>query len=180
MTRPHALVAIALCFGWLLLPAQPQPDNLAKRFLGTWRLVSVKGHPAGLPNFYDDHPSGILMYDPSGWMSVQIAPHGDRPQWPRSRNGLHASQIGRTAEEKAAAFDTYAAYYGKYTIDSKAGTVTHHLEDSIVPGSRGIDNIRHFEFQGGNRLLLSVAENGKGALLRRNDTTYKLLWERVQ
>ncbi|HLK18682.1 MAG TPA: lipocalin-like domain-containing protein [Bryobacteraceae bacterium] len=163
-----------------ILTAQPQPDKLAEKFLGAWRLVSVEGHPAGSPDFYDDHPSGIIMYDRSGWMSVQIANHGNRPAWPRNGSQFHALRGARTAEEKAAAFDTYIAYYGRYSIDPSAGTVTHHLQDSSLPGSRGIDNIRYFEFQGENRLLLSVAENGHGGLLTRKNTTYKLLWERIK
>jgi hypothetical protein len=83
-------------------------------------------------------------------------------------------------EEKAAAFDTYTSYYGRYTIDAKAGTVVHHLEDSNLPGSRGILNVRYFEFQGDDRLRLSPAEDGKGGLLPRKDTKYKLLWERIK
>jgi len=120
------------------------------------------------------------MYDRSGWIAVQIATHGDRGAWPRTGNGLHAVRIGRTTEEKAAAFDTYIAYYGTYTIDRKAGTVIHHLTDSMLPGSRGIDNVRYFEFQGDDHLLLRVAEDGKGGLLPRKDTTNKLLWERIK
>jgi hypothetical protein len=120
------------------------------------------------------------MYDPSGWMAVQISNHSDRKAWPRAGNGLQAVRIGRTIEEKAAAFDTYTAYYGTYKIDPESRTVTHHLEDSILPGSRGIDNIRYFEFQGDSRLLLRVAEDGKGGLLSRNDATYRLLWERIK
>jgi hypothetical protein len=180
MSRTWTVVSIGLCCTWLLLPAQPKTAKLSQRFLGAWRLVSVQGYPTGLPNFYDDHPRGIIMYDSFGWMSVQIANHGDRKAWTRAGNSLSSSRINRTAEEKAAAFDSYVSYYGKYTIDPIAETVTHHLEDSSLPGSRGIDNIRYFEFQGDNRLLLSVAEDGKGGLLPRKDTTYRLLWERVK
>lgn len=176
----HFFASSTLLLASILLPAQPQPDKLADRFLGAWRLVSVQGHPAGLPDFYDNQPSGILMYDRSGWMSVQIANHGNRPAWPRSGRQFHSVSSARTTAEKAGAFDTYIAYYGKYTLDPVAGTVTHHLEDSSIPGSQGIDNVRYFEFQGDDRLLLSVAEDGHGGLLARSETTYKLLWERVK
>jgi len=46
-----------------------------------------------------------------------------------------------TTEEKAAAFDTYAAYFGTYTIDAKTGTISHHLEDNLIPGRQGTDNV---------------------------------------
>jgi hypothetical protein len=107
--RLLSFVLIALCLAWILLPAEPPSDSLAKRFVGTWRLVSVEGHLPGLPNFYDAHPTGILMYDPSGWIAVQIATHGDRAAWPRTGNGLHAVRIqakrsasGRTSHLTAA------------------------------------------------------------------------------
>ncbi len=180
MRRIHSLALIAAFLSAGFLAAAPRLNRLAERFVGAWRLVSVEGYPPGLPNFYGDHPTGILMYDRSGWMAVQIANHGDRQAWPRSGNGFHASRFGRTIEEKAAALDGYTAYYGTYKIDPKEATVIHHLEDSILPGSRGIDNIRYYEFLGDNRLLLRVAEDGKGGLLSRNDATYKLLWERIK
>jgi hypothetical protein len=77
-------------------------------------------------------------------------------------------------------FDSYAAYFGTFTVDAKAGTVTHHIEDNLVPGRRGTDNVRWFEFQGENRLALVPIEDGKGGILARKDTTYKLLWERLK
>jgi hypothetical protein len=180
MSRLRTFALITSCLVAALPPTVTGQDKLAERFIGAWRLVSVEGHPPGLPNFFGDHPAGILMYDRSGWMAVQIANHGDRKAWQRTGNGFHASRIGRTIEEKAAAVDTYTAYYGTYTIDPRAGTVTHHLEDAILPGSRGIDNIRYYEFQGDGRLLLRVAEDGKGGLFSRDDATYKLLWERIK
>jgi Lipocalin-like domain len=56
--------------------------------------------------------------------------------------------LSATTEEKAAAFEGYLAHFGTYTSDAKAGTVAHHLEDRLVPGRRGTDNIRWFEFHG--------------------------------
>jgi hypothetical protein len=98
-----------------------------------------------------------------------------KPFAPHTKGSLSA-----TTEEKAAAFDSYLAYFGTYTIDAKAGTVAHHLEDNLVPGRRGTDNIRWFEFQGDDRLLLTPIENGKGGSLARKDATFKLLWERLK
>jgi Lipocalin-like domain len=171
------LCSVAVCC-LATFPAHPQPDDPAKRFPGAWRIVSVTGQPPGIPGFYD-HPSGLLIYDSSGWMSVQIANHGNRKPWPPNGNGATAMRRGRTMEEKAAAFDDYFTYYGTYTIDPVARTVTHHLEDATAPGSRGIANLRYFEFQGPDRVLLSVAEDGKGGLIPREATTLKLLWERI-
>ena len=170
--------SVALCC-LVSLPVRPQQDNPARRFLGAWRMVSVTGQPPGLPGFYD-HPTGLLIYDSSGWMSVQIANHGNRQPWARNGNGATAMRRERTPEQKAAAFDEYFAYYGTYTIDAKTRTITHHLEDANAPGSRGVENLRYYEFQGDNRVLLMVAEDGKGGLIPREATTLKILWERVR
>ena len=97
------------------------------------------------------------MYDSSGRMCVNIVRKADRQPFAPYTKGL----LSATTEEKAAAFDSYLAYFGAYTIDSKAGTVAHHLEDNLVPGRRGTDNIRWLEFQGDDRLLLTPIEDGK-------------------
>src|SRR5215469_5869658 len=47
----------------------------ADRLIGTWRLVRVETiRPNGdvIYPFYGEHPEGLLIYDRSGWMSVQI------------------------------------------------------------------------------------------------------------
>jgi hypothetical protein len=83
-------------------------------------------------------------------------------------------------EEKAAAFDSYGAYYGTYTVDAKAETVTHHIEDGLNPALRGRNNVRWFEFRGADRLVLIATEDGKGGTVARKDATYKLVWERIK
>jgi hypothetical protein len=112
------------------------------------------------------------MYDASGHMAVQIVRMADRKPF---ANGITAG----TLEEKRAAYDSYTAYYGTYTVDAKAGTITHHLEDSLTPGRRGVDNVRYFEFQG-DRVVLMPVEDGRGGVLSRKDANYKLIWERMK
>jgi hypothetical protein len=109
-------------------------------------------------------------------MSAQVVARADRKPFAPYNQGTKSA----TTEEKAAAFDTYFAYFGTYTVDAKAGTVTHHLEDSLVPGRQGTDNVRWFEFQGDDRIVLTPVEDGKGGTIARKDATYRLLWERVK
>ena len=106
-------------------------------------------------------------------MTVQIDIRGIRKPFV---NGAAAG----TVEEKVAAFDNYVAYYGTYTLDLKAQTITHHLEDASPPNWRGVNNVRWFEFQGNDRLLLIPREDGKGGVIDRKNATYKLLWERIK
>jgi hypothetical protein len=173
MRRFAALLVIFVCFA--ATSAAPRPDELTKKFLGAWRLVSIEGNPPGRTNVYD-RPSGMIMYDPSGHMCVNIVLKADRKPFAPFTKGLLAA----TSEEKAAAFDSYAAYFGTFGVDAKAGTVTHHLEDNLAPGRRGTDNVRWYEFQGDDRLLLIPVEDGKGGVLARKDASYKLLWERIK
>jgi hypothetical protein len=156
-------------------PAAPHPEELSKKFVGAWRLVSIEGNPPGRTNVYD-RPTGLIMYDPSGHMCVNIVLKADRKPFAPFTKGL----LTATPEEKAAAFESYAAYFGTFTVDAKAGIITHHLEGNLIPGRQGTDNVRWFEFQGDDRLLLIPIEDGKGGVLARKDATYKLLWERLR
>ena len=141
-------------------------SDLQKKFVGSWKLISIEG-----PNqTRTDKPFGIIMYDNTGHMSVQIV-RSDRPTFPEGR-------AKATDKEKGDAFDTYTASYGTYTFEPQNGIVIHHLEGSIVPGQIGQDNIRYFELKG-NRLTLSVANDGKGGRLLRKDATRHLTWEKI-
>src|ERR1700687_190750 len=139
-------------------PSSP-PEGLAKKSVDAWRLVAVEGNPPGRPGVYD-RPTGLLMYDSSGHISVQIVIRADRKSSGPYTKGL----LSATLDEKAAAFDNYAAYFGTYAVDAEAGTVTHHLENNLVPGRQGTDNVRWFEFPRDNHLYLIPMEDGKGGV----------------
>jgi hypothetical protein len=165
MEKQMKLLAVSLA---LLVPAVFGADNSAdlhKKFVGSWKLISIEG-----PNGINTNSVGMIMYDGTGHMSVHIV-RGDRPAFPNGR-------ARATDKEKADAFSSYTAYYGTYTFEPENGIVIHHLEGSLSPGQIGQDNIRYFELQG-NRLTLSVANDGKGGRLARKDTTSHLTWERI-
>src|SRR5580658_9487846 len=82
-------------------PAGQPQQTIAEKFIGTWRLVSVEGNSPMRTVRYD-HPSGLIIYDRSGWMITNIAVHGERKPF---AGGLSAG----TVEEKADAFDSYLA-----------------------------------------------------------------------
>jgi len=170
MSKCRVLLLILSCVS--LFSAESIPHNAGKKLVGAWRLVSVEGSDATF-HFAYDHPTGIIIYDRSGWMAVQIDIKGTRKPF------VNGPASG-TGTEKVAAFDNYIAYYGTYTLDLKAQTVTHHLEDASVPNWRGVNNVRWLEFQGNDRLLLIPREDGKGGVIDRKSATYKLLWERIK
>ena len=145
----------------------------AEQFVGAWRLVSVEtSRPSGetIYPYYGKHPEGLLMYDRSGWMSVQIVsdPQPDVPK-ADSREGF----IAAPAAEKVKAIDGYYAYLGTWTVDAAACTVTHHILQSLYPGERGEDGVRHFVIDG-DTLTLTAQTHEMGEVHQR-----KLVWQRA-
>jgi hypothetical protein len=134
-----------------------KPDSeVAQKFLGAWRYVGTmldgKPRPGRGAN-----PKGIIVYDPSGHMAVHVAPDRAKP-----RAGKEP-----TPEEAREALKDSIAYFGTYTIDERARTVTHHRHASIQPGDAG-DLVRGYEFVGDRLILRPVG------------TTQEVIWERIR
>ena len=111
--------------------------------IGRWRLA---GYEAAGP---DDviHPMGkdavgVLDYSADGKVSVHIMGEG------------------------------YFAYYGNYTVDERASTITHKLEMASEPSFVGASNLRRAELKG-STLVLSGDMTFEGQ--RR---TIKVTWQR--
>ena len=128
----------------------------AKRLHGAWRYLGSNTDGKPTPG-RGAHPKGIIYYDPSGSMVVQVAPDKER-----SKAGA-----APTPDEAQAALAGYIAYFGTYTVDEKAATVTHHRHASVQPGDVA-DLVRGYEFAG-DRLIL-----------RPPGTTYEVVWERIK
>jgi hypothetical protein len=152
-------------------PAQ-QATSVSERLVGSWRLISVETiRPNGdvIYPFYGRHPEGLLIYDRSGWMSVQIV-SDPKPTVPTvtSREAFQAA----SPVEKAIAIDGFYAYYGTWSVDSSGSTVTHNIRQSLYPGERGEAGIRRLTLDG-SRLILSAKTHEMG-----EDHERKLVWER--
>ena len=128
-------------------------SDIAQRFIGTWRLASIDD-PARGP-----HPIGILMYDMTGHMAVQVI-----PDIPRAR----FSGTVPTPEEARAALAGYTAYFGTYSINETASTVTHHCRGNVDPGRVG-DIVRRYHFEGDDRLTLMPLES-----------QVRIVWDRIK
>jgi hypothetical protein len=72
-----------------------------------------------------------------------------------------------TPQEAFTAVKDYIAYFGTYTVDEAAGTVTHHRQDSLQPGDNG-DLVRRYEL------------NGDRLILRAPNSTLEVTWERIK
>lgn len=172
----RSLLLCLLVIGVIAIPASNHtiPPPASGQLIGAWSLVSVETiRPSGevIYPFYGKHPEGLLIYDRSGWMSVQILsdPHPTVPAVD-SREEFAASPV----TERAAAADGYYAYFGMWTLDASYSTVTHHIKQSLLPGERGENGVRHFALDG-DRLTLVAKTHEMGENHER-----KLVWQRVR
>lgn len=155
----RALWPATVVLGLAFAAPMESPTEDAKRFVGTWRLVSIEG--GSQPDRRRGaNPIGLIYYDGFGNMAAQIMPDRARPKWTDSP----------TPEQAKEALTGYTAYFGTYTVDEKARTVSHHRKGSLNPGSVGVDAVRRYEFASGDRVILTPVEN----------PTIRLTWERVR
>jgi len=150
--RTLLIAAAAVSLGAGSASAQ---GDAAKQFVGAWRYIGTTIDGQNKPR--GNNPKGMIYYGPYGEMSVQIAPDVERKR---------AGAVMTPDEAKIAVTD-YIAYFGTYTVDQKAGTVTHHRAVSIQPGDGG-DLVRQYQFVG-DRLIL-----------RPPNSKQEITWERIK
>lgn len=80
--------------------------------------------------------------------------------------------LKRSTQEKAAAYETYFSYCGKYEI--QADKVIHYVDASLSPNLVGTAQERFFEFKD-NRLSLRTFV----LMSQREQTASHLIWERI-
>lgn len=129
--------------------------EIRRKLQGAWRYVGTRINGENWDR--GASPKGMIYYGPHGEMSVQIAPDVART---RAANVM-------TPDEAFIALKDYIAYFGTYSIDESAGTVTHHRQATIQPGDAG-DFVRRIEFIG-DRLVL-----------RPPNSTLEVTWERIK
>lgn len=139
-----------------------EPGVIQRQFIGHWRLIAFE-------NFDDKgvardagYASGRIIYDGNGNMSAQLM-----------RTGRSPLSQPSTESERAAAYSTYTAYYGKYTVDPTARSVTHAVEGAVNPNWVKTNLVRYYEFSADGRQLKLSLRNAEGR------TTGTLTWERM-
>jgi hypothetical protein len=133
----------------------PQSPTAAQRLVGAWRFVGTTfdGKPDAARGA---NPKGIIIYDPHGYMACHVAP---------DRDVTRAGKVP-TPEEAQAALAGHVAYFGTYSVDEQARTVTHHRLGSVQPGDKG-DVVRGYEFVDDRLILRPVG------------TTQEVMWQRI-
>jgi hypothetical protein len=137
--------------------------------VGTWRFVSYEAHASSGEIRYPlgQHVVGQLFYDVHGNMSAHVM-RVDRPTFASDDSGS-----GTDAEVRAA-FEGLTSYFGTYTIDSSARTVTHHVHGASYPNWMGHAQIRYYRIDG-THLVLSTPP----ILFLGESLEYILTWERI-
>jgi hypothetical protein len=141
--------------------------------IGAWHLVGMtySGPDGRVDPFYQPNSTGLIIYDSSGWMSVEIgAPH--RAKW-EVPGGRMAPSDGDEARIKAAALDGYYAYYGRWDFDERSSIVTHHVASALLPAEEGLDYSQTLTLDHG-RLVFTTHTGSAGREVVRTKT-----WERT-
>jgi Lipocalin-like domain len=124
--------------------ATRQAAGAAERLAGAWQLVTRTVKKSDGSSIDDpvlgQQPLGRLFYDASGVMMLQMMRQG------------RSAAIGTPANPRDASNPRvvlgYDAYFGRFTVDERAGTITHHVEGSLFPDDLGDDFVRPFTLEG--------------------------------
>ncbi len=148
--------------------AQQQAESVKQQLVGTWFLVSdVATRPDGTRfEPFGDNPKGILMFDRTGYFSIQYS--GDARRKVASNNRLEG-----TPEENMANAKGTQAYYGTYSVDAAARTITFHVERNSYPNWDNIDLKRTITLVG-DELTTTIARISTGGGAAVN------VWKRVK
>jgi len=122
-----------------------------EKLIGTWKFESMKveTEKGEIVYPYGEKPFGMLIYTPSGHMSVLLM----RPDRPRFASN---DPLSGSPEEIESAYGGFDAYCGTYSVDEEKGTVTHHIEGSKFPNWVGTDQVRNFQFSNDKLLLKAI------------------------
>ena len=137
--------------------------------IGTWRLVSYEARTSSGEARYPlgRDVVGQLFYDAGANISAHVM-RVDRPTFASNDPGLG------TDGEVRAAFEEHVSYFGTYTVDPIARTVTHHVRGASYPNWIGHDQIRYYRIDGPHLVLSTPSILDRGEAL-----VYTLTWERM-
>ena len=119
----------------------PTKAVATNNLIGTWKLVLYEDQPPGeQPEYpYGRHPIGLLIYDSTGHMAVQIMK-------PHSSKILSGKKRADKLSERPSL--DYTAYFGTYTVDWTKHIVIHNVEGNLYPIYIGTSHERPFELKG--------------------------------
>ena len=153
------LLALPLVLTLSLDPQAPvarSTTTAVTRIVGTWELVTRTVRRADGSTLVDpvlgEKPTGRLVYDVSGAMSLQM-------MRPGRKDAISTPANARDTANPRVVLG-YDSYFGRYTVDEKAGTITHHVEGSLFPEDLGDDWVRPFTLDGDRLTLRLTGDDG--------------------
>jgi hypothetical protein len=167
---PFRSLPALLVAGACLLAPPALAQSLKDQLVGTWKLVSSTRQVGGVaqPWLFGTNSTGTLVYTADGHMCGNLM-NLDRPNFPSG------DMRGGSAGEKAAAFDTFLAYCGRYEVNEAGRFVVHKIDSSLFPNWTGGSQKRHIELNG-NRLALRT----EPILADGKEVVAVVAWERAQ
>lgn len=135
---------------------------------GTYRLskCEVLWSDGEVEQPYGRSPEGILVYTRDGYVTGHLMRRGV-PQ-------LETSARRANPEDLRVAFLGYLGYFGTYTVDETAGTVTHHVLGSWHPNWVGTNQVRHFRREKESIVIETPSIQASGRAYRT-----RLVWKCV-
>lgn len=139
-------------------------------FVGTWQLVDAYSQKAsGRAAFpLGEKVLGRINYDAAGNMAAQLMNTERQPF--SSRDPREVSDA-----EYRVAYQGYTGYFGTFTVDANASTVTHHVQGASVPGWPGQDQLRYYEFSGDTLTLRTPPMRGNDG----EKAVHTLVWRKI-
>lgn len=162
MARGLALAVVAVC--GLATDTGRAQATLRSQLVGHWRLIGSEQirEGEGAVSTLGPSPAGMITYTADGHMLAQLGPVARPRVRPADATAAQVKELLRTQ----------TSYFGTYTVDERARTVTHHRDGSAAPGER--DFLRSIDLSGA-RLVLTTPEtvvDGKKRFAR-------ITWERL-
>jgi hypothetical protein len=115
----------------------PSTANLATAILGVWKLQSREDVDA----VGEIHLDPFLGRDPLGILCFSVS-HFAAQFMKRDRSHQGDTTLREQTKNNTAGVNGYDAYFGTYSVDEIAGTLTTHLEGSISPDNIGSTYVR--------------------------------------
>jgi hypothetical protein len=146
-------------------------QRLTERIIGTWTLCSWTRLIDGVeePGLLGRDALGQIVYSPDGYMSANLMRRG------RQRFATDDLIGSSDPLERAAAYDGYQGYCGRYEIDEAASVLLHRVSISSNPNWTESVQKRFVEFIGQRMKLTTppILRQGKKAAV-------VLIWERAK
>src|SRR5215470_5694916 len=146
-------------------PTDAFAQTLRDRLIGTWKAISwesVRSNGQVLNISMGLHPTGLIIYQPNGYMAVQIMAD------PRPTFAQNPATTPPPYDEFRNAFFGYYGYWGTYTINEAGNGVVHHVQGSERPGEIGRNYQRSVSVDGTKLVITTPCCYKAGQVLQHD------------